>query len=409
MISSFSSCELLSVLYICGVIHSINWKRPVWLAVVNCFQFFIFAVLFTVGAQYQSKNGALWIAFSSLYLRCYSQFALEASKFRPRCELLSVLYICGVIHSKATATNTEKKVVNCFQFFIFAVLFTVLSFAKTKNTQLWIAFSSLYLRCYSQSDGNRYKRTDGCELLSVLYICGVIHSFQLTNTGAVSVVNCFQFFIFAVLFTVNSIIKAQFKRLWIAFSSLYLRCYSQFLVIPYALLWGCELLSVLYICGVIHSFFKMIKKRCKVVNCFQFFIFAVLFTVIDGFDLIVVSCELLSVLYICGVIHSVIVGDNVREQVVNCFQFFIFAVLFTVIKNAKKSIPCCELLSVLYICGVIHSVSANQIARYQVVNCFQFFIFAVLFTVPCRPTLLSRPLWIAFSSLYLRCYSQFTA
>ena len=379
----------------------------------------------------------MWIAFSSLYLRCYSQSGRNINQRTGRCELLSVLYICGVIHSSlwrlpsfALVVNCFQffifavlftvrpqldqialaiQVVNCFQFFIFAVLFTVLSFAKTKNTQLWIAFSSLYLRCYSQSDGNRYKRTDGCELLSVLYICGVIHSFQLTNTGAVSVVNCFQFFIFAVLFTVNSIIKAQFKRLWIAFSSLYLRCYSQFLVIPYALLWGCELLSVLYICGVIHSFFKMIKKRCKVVNCFQFFIFAVLFTVIDGFDLIVVSCELLSVLYICGVIHSVIVGDNVREQVVNCFQFFIFAVLFTVIKNAKKSIPCCELLSVLYICGVIHSVSANQIARYQVVNCFQFFIFAVLFTVPCRPTLLSRPLWIAFSSLYLRCYSQFTA
>ena len=67
-----------------------------------------------------------------------------------------------------------------------------------------------------------------------------------------------------------------------------------------------------------------------VVNCFQFFIFAVLFTVLKKMPTLCSSCELLSVLYICGVIHSVLLLFRICCFVVNCFQFFIFAVLFTV-------------------------------------------------------------------------------
>ena len=169
-------CELLSVLYICGVIHSSFHVRITRWPVVNCFQFFIFAVLFTVCEYFFESKEWLWIAFSSLYLRCYSQYSVYKGLRGIRCELLSVLYICGVIHSRNWFLDRLNRVVNCFQFFIFAVLFTVPFLWAFYAWWLWIAFSSLYLRCYSQwrnwHDGN-LKR---CELLSVLYICGVIHS-----------------------------------------------------------------------------------------------------------------------------------------------------------------------------------------------------------------------------------------
>ena len=172
---SGGGCELLSVLYICGVIHS-TWTCPIWLPeVVNCFQFFIFAVLFTVFAR-----------------RCLPPLG---------CELLSVLYICGVIHSTWTCPIWLP--------------------------ELWIAFSSLYLRCYSQFEWCKKKTFKSCELLSVLYICGVIHSFAKACKSSLTVVNCFQFFIFAVLFTVLKPTVFVSWKLWIAFSSLYLRCYSQ--------------------------------------------------------------------------------------------------------------------------------------------------------------------------------------
>ena len=178
MIKDSSSCELLSVLYICGVIHSILNDFIDAVEVVNCFQFFIFAVLFTVAKRKRDTH--------------------------LRCELLSVLYICGVIHSQEWSALKERVVVNCFQFFIFAVLFTVCGKDQRERWRLWIAFSSLYLRCYSQSRFCLPDFVSCCELLSVLYICGVIHSPD-----------------FACLILL---------ALWIAFSSLYLRCYSQSLV-----------------------------------------------------------------------------------------------------------------------------------------------------------------------------------
>ena len=145
----------------------------------------------------------LWIAFSSLYLRCYSQSLIKNNAGFPRCELLSVLYICGVIHSETIGHMDAFIVVNCFQFFIFAVLFTVFFCGFCVVNWLWIAFSSLYLRCYSQCSCRNYAWRDSCELLSVLYICGVIHSRTNYRTNGATVVNCFQFFIFAVLFTVQ--------------------------------------------------------------------------------------------------------------------------------------------------------------------------------------------------------------
>ena len=194
---------------------------------MNCFQFFIFAVLFTVTQGTQPKTTQLWIAFSSLYLRCYSQLISLQSNCIMSCELLSVLYICGVIHSLYLLGLISLWVVNCFQFFIFAVLFTVNSQKCYFAQVLWIAFSSLYLRCYSQFLIYFFTFVVSCELLSVLYICGVIHSNLFAIPLFVKVVNCFQFFIFAVLFTVKICWKKNWKELWIAFSSLYLRCYSQ--------------------------------------------------------------------------------------------------------------------------------------------------------------------------------------
>ena len=202
---------------------------------------------------------------------------------------------------------------------------------------LWIAFSSLYLRCYSQ------------------FKLGV------SKAGNALVVNCFQFFIFAVLFTVSKKVKnISSNMLWIAFSSLYLRCYSQFMQ---------NILRK-------YEFLLWIAFSSLYLRCYS------QFNVLVCVFMPIVSCELLSVLYICGVIHS--------------------------FKKYSRWILdySCELLSVLYICGVIHSSLKKDLNNFLVVNCFQFFIFAVLFTVDYDVIPDEKKLWIAFSSLYLRCYSQ---
>ena len=322
-------CELLSVLYICGVIHSVL----LWLLrcelVVNCFQFFIFAVLFTVLQNYNPNElvvncfqffifavlftvfinlyifvAKLWIAFSSLYLRCYSQFMKVLLFMRWGCELLSVLYICGVIHSFVLFCVFLPAVVNCFQFFIFAVLFTVSENIKWNRWRLWIAFSSLYLRCYSQFAEKGSEQFFSCELLSVLYICGVIHSRLRCHPWWKKVVNCFQFFIFAVLFTVSADGGDGAVLLWIAFSSLYLRCYSQLKRHPQDRQQRCELLSVLYICGVIHSTIEHMDAFIQLWIAFSSLYLRCYSQFIKKMFFVLIRCELLSVLYICGVIHS---------------------------------------------------------------------------------------------------------
>ena len=63
-------CELLSIQYLCSIRYNSGSQGKVFSAVVNCFQFSIFAVLDTTAPQ--------------------------APKVSKGCELLSIQYLCSI-------------------------------------------------------------------------------------------------------------------------------------------------------------------------------------------------------------------------------------------------------------------------------------------------------------------------
>ena len=222
-------------------------------SVVNCFQFCIFAVLFTTHSCILLIALLLWIAFNFVSLQCYLQLIPAAIHPTIGCELLSILYLCSVIYNLMAVTLIMKRVVNCFQFCIFAVLFTTMKVPGATDEALWIAFNFVSLQCYLQQSAVSLITMAGCELLSILYLCSVIYNMRIW--------------------------MHNLTQLWIAFNFVSLQCYLQRMGRKAMWCWCCELLSILYLCSVIYNE--------SLLNIF-----------------VLCSCELLSILYLCSVIYN---------------------------------------------------------------------------------------------------------
>ena len=197
------------------------------LNVVNCFQFRIFALWFTI----LCKRECVQIC----------------------CELLSISYLCIMIYNKLAALFKAPTVVNCFQFRIFALWFTILPNLDVNVFPLWIAFNfvSLHydLQCFYISKISRSR----CELLSISYLCIMIYNRSKLFFRLDLVVNCFQFRIFALWFTIEIYFIVYFNVLWIAFNFVSLHYDLQCRILCFCARSSCELLSISYLCIMIYN------------------------------------------------------------------------------------------------------------------------------------------------------------
>ena len=163
--------------------------------------------------------------------------------------------------------------------------------------------------------------------------------------------------------------------LWIAFKFVSLYRMTQPSTSREPSRFGCELLSNLYLCIGWHSCLPPSNSMLSVVNCFQICIFVSDDTAIHASSKSIISCELLSNLYLCIGWHS---SDGSRKpwrNVVNCFQICIFVSDDTACRAASSTRTSCELLSNLYLCIGWHSSQAANNFVAKVVNCFQICIF----------------------------------
>ena len=271
---------------------------------------------------------------------------------------------------------------------------------------MWIAFNFVSLQCETQL-GNLVKfPLARCELLSILYLCSVKHNSPDKTRNIVDVVNCFQFCIFAVWNTTPPFATSSRLSLWIAFNFVSLQCETQPSTIVKNIATRCELLSILYLCSVKHNRKFPRTSQKLVVNCFQFCIFAVWNTTSLLVSNSPTCCELLSILYLCSVKHNMAKRVITKEELWIAFNFVSLQceTQHTLISSKWKG--CCELLSILYLCSVKHNNKRLTRLPWEVVNCFQFCIFAVWNTT--RAEIFSVPdwLWIAFNFVSLQCETQ---
>ena len=189
----------------------------------------------------------MWIAFKFLSLCRQTQPILDKILEQESCELLSNFYLCVVRHNNSTIIDHIRQVVNCFQIFIFV----------SSDTTKYVFYSN----------------QNSCELLSNFYLCVVRHNNKMKLPFLVSVVNCFQIFIFVSSDTTKEQPKSDLTLLWIAFKFLSLCRQTQPSAITDLSRRCCELLSNFYLCVVRHNHYPVNIDLQTVVNCFQIFIF----------------------------------------------------------------------------------------------------------------------------------------
>ena len=188
-------------------------------------------------------------------MNCFHFCIFELSKasvskigwLRISCELLSFLYLWTIKSITTSLIATEPFVVNCFHFCIFEL-----------SKASYIANSDI---------------RNCCELLSFLYLWTIKSIALPFGKHSAHVVNCFHFCIFELSKASDLWRLGSLKQLWIAFIFVSLNYQKHLLIFSFDILYGCELLSFLYLWTIKSISYFISFLFISVVNCFHFCIF----------------------------------------------------------------------------------------------------------------------------------------
>ena len=139
---------------------------------------------------------------------------------------------------------------------------------------MWIAFNLLFSPQRKQHDWLVVKRLICCELLSIYYFRPSENNNISVKSQIMCVVNCFQFIIFAPAKTTSAVKSTANAVLWIAFNLLFSPQRKQPRHISNKPFVSCELLSIYYFRPSENNMLTQNGFTLNVVNCFQFIIFA---------------------------------------------------------------------------------------------------------------------------------------
>ena len=142
--------------------------------------------------------------------------------------------------------------------------------------------------------------------------------------------------------------------LWFAFKLISLSYWIQRTNNLKHVVYGCDLLSNLYLCHIEYSRPKEATGRIQLWFAFK----------------------LISLSYWIQPYRRIYIS----QIVVICFQTYIFVILNTALQISTYQQMCCDLLSNLYLCHIEYSWWRGEIGRLSVVICFQTYIFVILNT-----------------------------
>ena len=195
-------------------------------------------------------------------------------------------------------------------------------------------------------------------------------------------------------------------QLWFAFKLISLSYWIQPISMCRSFRMSCDLLSNLYLCHIEYSDWRHEQIDRAVVICFQTYIFVILNTAFLWCSITSACCDLLSNLYLCHIEYSNRHPLSYILFVVICFQTYIFVILNTAVTSKERRFCSCDLLSNLYLCHIEYSFRTKQPALLSVVICFQTYIFVILNTAMVLIGLTSMLLWFAFKLISLSYWIQ---
>ena len=212
----------------------------------------------------------------------------------------------------------------CFQICTFEPLETTDITKATGQHMLWFAFKFVPLNHWKQRSRETETASQGCDLLSNLYLWTIGNNARPLMGFSLNVVICFQICTFEPLETTRLYIYPFLTLLWFAFKFVPLNHWKQRANDKHITTLGCDLLSNLYLWTIGNNKQQIHKEQLHVVICFQICTFEPLETTY-------------SVVTIRG------------SAVVICFQICTFEPLETTKLPTPFNTSSCDLLSNLYL------------------------------------------------------------
>ena len=140
---------------------------------------------------------------------------------------------------------------------------------------LWFAQNSLPLWWQRQPNCQYWRHFSRCDLLKIHYLCGDKDNWCAFPVQNGLVVICSKFITFVVTKTTSEQKCHYTGKLWFAQNSLPLWWQRQLTTIRKAIVEGCDLLKIHYLCGDKDNVPTSIRRQARVVICSKFITFVV--------------------------------------------------------------------------------------------------------------------------------------
>ena len=165
-------CDLLRFYYFCIMNPNFGFFNCLFIVVVICFDFIIFALWIPTPRRISTGNNS--------------------------CDLLRFYYFCIMNPNDWLLYNRVCLVVICFDFIIFALWIPTIEQLVGGFQWLWFASILLFLHYESQPRRLNKPRSKRCDLLRFYYFCIMNPNLRWFDSITGNVVICFDFIIFAL-------------------------------------------------------------------------------------------------------------------------------------------------------------------------------------------------------------------
>ena len=145
VVLSYSSCDLLENIYLCGINNNNMLFSCAISLVVICLKISTFVVSTTTDFFSLSVHSALWFAWKYLPLWYQQQLYDLDTYFIYCCDLLENIYLCGINNNETALIMTFCLVVICLKISTFVVSTTTWRIISIGFIKLWFAWKYLPL------------------------------------------------------------------------------------------------------------------------------------------------------------------------------------------------------------------------------------------------------------------------
>ena len=165
--------------------------------------------------------------------------------------------------------------------------------------------------------------------------------------------------------------------MWFAWKYLPLWYQQQLSRFSTMIIWGCDLLENIYLCGINNNVSLFISSSLSLWFAWKYLPlwYQQQLMVLALYPLF--SCDLLENIYLCGINNNTFLFFVSATIVVICLKISTFVVSTTTRRWKRLCQECCDLLKNIYLCGINNNSRRSTMPTRRVVICLKISTFVV--------------------------------